>query len=137
MSFESTILTTLQGDASVTALVPALKVFFGRIPQGTGYPFIGCFRVSTVPTNCTDVGTAGSSRLDNIQLQVTVYCETEARAIAAAEAIRACLESTAPAPTVCILTDQQTTFDEPTDLQGQMLTFSCWYPSTTPTPPSP
>jgi len=129
MSFESTILTTLQGNAALIALVPAAKIFFGKVPQGTGFPFIGCFRVSTTPTNCTKSGTAGVSRLDNIQLQVTVYCETEARVFTAADAIRTALER--PAATQCILTNQQGTFDDPTELQGQILTFSCWHPSTT------
>mgnify|MGYP007100046706 CR=1 FL=1 len=130
MSFESTVLLTLQGNSALTALVPAPKIFFGKVPQGTGFPFIGCFRVSTRPTNCTTLGTPGESRLDNIVLQVTVYCETEARALAAADAVRTCLERSAP--TVFFMTDQQTTFDDPTELQGQILTFSAWHPSTAP-----
>lgn len=129
MSFESTVLLALQGNASVTALVPAPKIFFGKVPQGTGFPFIGCFRVSTRPSHTSDNGQSGTSRLDNITLQITVYCETEARALAAADAIRACMEALSMDT---YMTDQQTTFDDPTELQGQILTFSCWYAGTTP-----
>ena len=130
MSFESTILGILRNSTAVTALVPAAKVYFGKVPQGTGFPFLGCFRVSTTPTLSTDNGASGASRLDNITLQVTVYCETEARALDAADAIRGALEFASP--TKCIMTDQQTTFDDPTELQGQILTFSCWYQGVSP-----
>jgi hypothetical protein len=130
MSFEATTLGILRTSSGVTTLVPAAKIFFGKIPQGTAFPFIGCFRVSTTPTLSTDNGDAGAARLDNINLQVTVYCETEPRAHSAADAIRAALE--AAAPTKYIMTDQQTTFDDPTELQGQILSFSCWFAGNSP-----
>ena len=73
MSFESTTLAILRTDAALVALVPAAKIYFGKIPQGTAFPFIGCFRISTTPTLSTDNGNSGASRLDNVNLQVTVY----------------------------------------------------------------
>jgi len=130
MSFEANTLSVLRTNAALVALVPAVKIYFGKIPQGTAFPFIGCFRISTTPTLSTDNGNAGASRLDNINLQVTVYCETEPRAHSAADAIRAALE--AAAPTKYIMTDQQMTFDDPTELQGQILSFSCWFAGTSP-----
>jgi hypothetical protein len=128
MSFESTTLGILRTDTALVALVPAAKIYFGKIPQGTAFPFIGCFRISTNPTLSTDNGNSGASRLDNVNLQVTVYCETEPRAHAAADAIRAALES--DSPTKYIMTDQKMTFDDPTELQGQILSFSCWFAGT-------
>lgn len=128
MSFESTTLGILRTDTALVALVPAAKIYFGKIPQGTAFPFIGCFRISTNPTLSTDNGNSGASRLDNVNLQVTVYCETEPRAHAAADAIRAALESASP--TKYIMTDQKMTFDDPTELQGQILSFSCWFAGT-------
>jgi hypothetical protein len=130
MSFESTTLAILRTNAALVALVPAAKIYFGKIPQGTAFPFIGCFRVSTTPTLSTDNGNSNAARLDNINLQVTVYCETEPRAHSAADAIRAALE--AAAPTKYIMSDQQTTFDDPTELQGQILSFSCWFTGNSP-----
>jgi len=130
MSFESTVLGILRADSTLIALVPAAKIYFGKVPQNIGFPFIGCFRVSTTPTLSTDNGASGAHRLDNIRLQVTVYCETEARALDAADAVRGALE--VASPTKCIMTDQQTTFDDPTELQGQILTFSCWFAGTSP-----
>ncbi len=124
MSFESTVLGILRADSTLIALVPAAKIYFGKVPQNIGFPFIGCFRVSTTPSHTSDKGTTGAARLDNIRLQVTVYCETEARALDAADAVRGAMESAAMDS---YLTDQQTTFDDPTELQGQILTFSCWF----------
>jgi hypothetical protein len=130
MSFESVILSALRSSTAITALVPAAKIYFGKVPQGVAFPFMGCFRISTNPTLSTDNGASGAARLDNIKLQVTVYCETEPRAHAAADAIRGAIESLSP--TKCFMTDQQTTFDDPTELQGQILQFSCWYPGSSP-----
>lgn len=129
MSFESTVLGILQNDANVIALVPKPKIYFGKVPQNAAFPFIGCFRVSTSPSHTSDNGQSGKARLDNIQLQVTVYCETEPRAHAAADAIRGALEASSMDT---YMTDQQTTFDDPTELQGAILTFSCWYAGTSP-----
>ena len=130
MSFESTILGVLRGSSTVTALVPSAKIYFGKVPQGVAFPFVGCFRVSTSPSHTSDNGQSGKARLDNIKMQVTVYCETEARALAAADAIRGALE--AEFNLSAIMTDQSTTFDDPTELQGQILQFSCWFAGSSP-----
>lgn len=130
MSFESLILTTLRASAAVIAEVPAAKIYFAKVPQGTAAPFIGCFRIGTLPSHTSDNGLPGRARLDNISLQVTVYGLTEAKSLVAADAIRGEIEAVASLS--AIMTDQIGTFDDPTELQGQILTFSCWYPGASP-----
>lgn len=125
MSFESTVLAVLRGNSGVTALVPAAKIYFGHVHQNTTAPFIGCFRISTTPSNTADTVRGGAARLDNIQLQVTVYCATEAATHAAANAIRTAMENATQMDAWMV--DRQGAFDDPTDLQGQILTFSCWH----------
>lgn len=130
MSFESDILTALRESAAVTAIIPAAKHYFAKVPQNTAAPFLGCFRIGTLPSHTSDNGLPGRARLDNISLQVTAYGVTEAQSLAAADAIRGEIEAIAGLS--AIMTDQIGTFDDPTELQGQILTFSCWYPGASP-----
>jgi len=130
MGFESIVQEALRANAKLTAIVPANRIYFGKVPQGTGAPFIGCFRITSEPTATTDNGREGSSELDNIKLQVTVYAITEALAQDAAKLIRRCLESLDDASCDIYLEDQTQTFDDPTETQGQILRFSCWFPDT-------
>lgn len=130
MGFESIVQEALRANAKLTAIVPASRIYFGKVPQGTGAPFIGCFKISTAPTHSTDNGQAGAYRLDNIKLQVTVYATTEPQSHEAAELVRTVIEAE---PTLsAFMEDQVTTFDDPTENQGQILRFSCWYQSQTP-----
>jgi hypothetical protein len=130
MSFESTVLGLLRDNEKLTSIIPADRMFFGKVPQGTGAPFLGCFRITTEPSLTTDNGEDGSSELDNIKLQITVYAVTEPRCHDAAKWVRRCLESAPSEVCDCYLEDQAQTFDDTTELQGQILRFSCWFPDT-------
>lgn len=128
MSFESTTLGFLTGDATLTALVPAADIYFGTLPQEVNSPAILCQVTSTDSGPTLDQGAAGSSRLDNIEMQVTAYHRTYAQTNAVALAVRNVLE--AQRDSRYFLKDQFGSYDDFPDLHGQILLFSSWYNST-------
>jgi hypothetical protein len=130
MSFESTTLSLLEGDSSITAIVPKEKITFGTASEDETGPLIACYRISTTPTLSTDNGQPGSSELDNIRLQISFWARDYAEANTLAKLIRRRLE--AARPTIFILQDQRSSYDDPTDLFGMLQDYSCWHPDTVP-----
>lgn len=128
MSFESTTLGILTGSASVTALVPAASIYFGTLPQNITSPAILCQVTSTESGPTTDCGASGTARLDNHEMQVTVYHRTYSQTNAVALSVRNALE--ADRTNRYFLKDQFGSFDDFPDLHGQILLFSSWYQST-------
>ena len=129
MSFESQILAILAGDAGVNALMSSADVYFGTAPQNADAPFLHMQKTFTDPGATLDNGDSGTSRLDNIELQVTAYQSGYATANALALAVREALEGDRTMR--FIMKDSFTSFDDQPDLHGQILLFSCWYNSTT------
>lgn len=128
MSFESTTLGLLTGSAAVTALVSSSDIYFGTLPQNITSPAILCQITSVDSGPTTDAGGTGKSRLDNIEMQVTIYHRTYAQTNAVALAVRNALE--ADRGTRYFLKDQFGSFDDFPDLHGQILLFSSWYQTT-------
>jgi hypothetical protein len=127
MSFESDILTALVASPFIAAFCPSERIFFGTMPRGVGEPFVLCTRVSTSPANTFDQGRTKTTRLDNIQLQVTCYTRTQNATLTLAEACRDTLERLAIPR--CMMKDQRSDYDDFPDLFGQFCTFTCWHPS--------
>jgi len=129
MSFESQTLGVLTGATEITDLVPAADIYFGTAPFNADAPFIYCQKTFTDSGPTTDNGNAGTHRLDNIEMQVTVYQTTYAVTNALAQAVRTTLEGERTIR--YILKDQFSSFDDLPDLHGQILLFSAWYQSQT------
>jgi hypothetical protein len=132
MSFEADTFNLLRSDPGVTALVPAKSIYCQNAFKPE-QPFIVFFRQSTTPTLSTDNGGAGTSRLDNIRLQVACYARSNEVALEIVEAVRLVLERARP--TIYIFDDQDVTYDDFPEIYGQTVTFSCWYPKQLPPPP--
>lgn len=130
MSFESTTLSLLVSDATVTSFVPAANIYFGTLPQDSGKPFILLSRINTQPTLTHDVGQSGSVYIDHVSLMASVYGSQYLNARQASDAVRACLE--ASSDTKYVLTDQVNAYDDFVSSFSQILTFSAWHRSTTP-----
>lgn len=127
MSFESDITAALVASQVITDICPSDRIFFGTMPRGVGEPFVLCTRVSTSPANTFDQGQAKTTRLDNIQLQVTCYTRTQNATLTLANACRGVLEALASPR--CMMKDQRSDYDDFPDLFGQFCTFTCWHPS--------
>ena len=131
MSFESTTLGLLTGNAALTALVPSTSINFGISPQSLQFPVVLCFPVSMEAQLTTDNGQTGVGRLDNIRLQVSCYARTYSAARSIADAVRVALEGQLQANvTKYLCVDYRSAQEDIPDCFGIVLQFSCWHPST-------
>lgn len=130
MSFESSTIALLEGDNEIVKIVPKEKITFGTASQDERGPLIVGYVVSTSPTLSTDNGQPGSSRLDNIRLQVSFWARNYADANTLGKLIRRRLE--AARPTIYILQDDRGSYDDPSELHGRIQEYSCWHPDSVP-----
>ncbi len=84
----------LVADTGVTALVPAVQIVAGVIPQGTALPAISLMSVSSVDRN---VPAPGPKRRVTERVQVTVLAASYPAAKAVMRAVRAAAADRMPA----------------------------------------
>ena len=123
MSLESDLRSVFVADATLTGLVPAAQITWGRAPQDTSSPFVVLTRINTTPTSALGDGASGTARLDNVLVQASIYATKYADALTIAVRMRTLAEQSSVQAT---LVDLQPTEEEATDLYGQILQLSCW-----------
>ena len=84
----------LVADTGVTALVPAIRIVAGVIPQGSALPAISLMSVSSIDRN---IPAPGSKRRVTERVQVTVLAASYPAAKAIIRAIRAAAADRMPA----------------------------------------
>ena len=110
MSAVKIIRTLLTADPDLIALVPAVRVIAGIIPQGTALPVIGITEVSRVDTNIVKAGaTARSTSRVQVSVMTANYpaqklllkaarhaCRDKVGAIAGVQGVTVHTDSTGP-----------------------------------------
>lgn len=115
---QSDIVTILQNDANVSALV-STRIYPLRMPQGGSLPSVVYQRVSTDPVVSLD----GDSNLDNVRVQFTCWATSYSGALDLAGKVRDAINGSTLKSITNLIIDTE---DPETKNYGVIIDISVW-----------